>query len=827
MNSLKISIAIMATLGFLGAAPLPPSAANHRGKPGTTFPPSRVPFQHQAPDEVILAKLWWDIGHFSPFTGSISRDAWEKGFFKILNEHLEGRIDLAQAVAETVALLNDPHQLVLAPGEGQGPHFLPAIFEIRDGKPWIIGGDRKQVPAVFGPITSVDGTPVETFLSKRLGSNRSPERIFAAFTLAASQKAPFQSVFGSPKGSLTVSSLDAPAKVQEAWIDGGWKGVRLSEIQEMPPKGLAGLKEKIPALDLRDAHWQLGLVPDPLQTTLILRGASAPDLPVVRIVREHQGVYEADWDRYASDSYSFNRIAAHPAPSRIAWVEKDAPCPAERPLVLLHEHLAEILAGWGLPAHLDTAAETTLLDLAPSLTVRLRTQSWAPGLSDAKHVATYRNGTILSKGAAKALATATILNFDHYYGFTPEHRQAQLFSRMLTIHAEAQTALEVVSRSGWATGDLHGTTGLYLSGELPDPLWETMTIAGVNPTWPCGHLFMVNPYRFEDGSVRFLVSAEGIKAGHILHSINGIPISLISKTAAKSIPHRDETKDPLWSFLLLSNNAFGAPKHVHTYKPQYLTIEVSSSHEDKKIKLHIPAGRPLINDPAPRPPDGWKLFSSTENPPTLDEVLKKIEAGDNIILDARKQNFIDMPWAFSVWELPSRYFSPFFSQSRKTPASPSTWGHKGTYSINGRPNPNPSFSSNEPFCLEKPQNPTLKGRLIIVVDGSVASQNEGISLFLKESFPKNTAIVGTPTGGCIGAMTYVFLYSGDKSSRIIPYSPTVSSVLINGKNIHLAGVPLDYRVSEDEIRKALRVGTSDAVLTSVYSAIKRKRIFTN
>jgi len=121
------------------------------------LPTLRRPFVANAPDSVRLGKLWWDVGLFHPFTGSVSRKAWEDAYFITLTESAKAPFDFRSALARALGTLRDPATLLALNGEGAGDHYLPVIFEVRQDGVWIVGG---LTPAkLFGTIQMVDDQP--------------------------------------------------------------------------------------------------------------------------------------------------------------------------------------------------------------------------------------------------------------------------------------------------------------------------------------------------------------------------------------------------------------------------------------------------------------------------------------------------------------------------------------------------------------------------------------------------------------------------------------------------------------------------------------------
>jgi len=782
------------------------------GQLPVTMPPRRVAFEAKASVDVTFGKLWWDIGLFHPFTGEVSRDQWEKGYFALMNQAVLQGADPAVLAAEALALLKDPASLLLESNEGQGDHFLPVLWEVKNGQAWIIGGDREQIAEPFGPVDTINGTPLTDFLAKRLGSFRSDDRMYVALTLASRQVNAFSVEYVSSQKKLNIRSVSKPEEVKAPWIRGGWKGTPIFNLDKQRFDTIADIKKKIPGgLDVRSSSWKAVSDSETIEALLITLGSQCPKSDMVRVVREHRGQYDEDWDRYAHDSASFNRIAAYPAPNRISWVQPSGGVRATLPQVILDPLLAEVLAGWALPASMNTCAKVTRYSYLPGLDVRLRLESWCGSLSDAKSQATYQNGAILNVNAAKSLAAATIINFDHLFAFTPESMQAGVFQAALNALKVSKNALDLVQRSGGITKDFHSP--VLSAVPFKDALQRIVDPILSKPVYTVLSGPILPTFEMANGEVRIMRSIKGkIPAGWVVEKVNGIDLADLVKRIRPYTAARDENRDLTTLGRLEIGGELGKAltgPGVYSFPANLVVVDPKGAK--KKITLE----QPYVSDREYEPfsgaiPTGWKIL----NKPTVAELTHALATGEKVIVDGRKRRSLDLS---KGWELPAPFASPSQGGFRRTPSSPVVWG---------TPSPNELWETQNDttialrgFAQPVSTNKNLPGSLVVVVSGETVSYPEIVVTFLKEAFPGNTRIIGLPTGGSMGSRCVLALPIGGDNALAF-FSPTVSMDIINGKNYSYRGIPLDRQITESDLDLEMKAGSVDPLFSAVLKVVE-------
>ena len=780
-----------------------------------TLPVRRATFDATAPADVHVGKLWWDIGLFHPFSGEVSRDAWEKGYFALMNKAALPGANEAVLAAEALALLKDPASLVLEVNEGRGDHFLPIIWAVKDGKAWIIGGDKSQIQQPFGPVDQVGGRPIKDFLARRLGSFQSDDRIYAALTLASRRSLAFAMEFAAGGAKANFRSVADLKEIKEPWIQGGWKGHSILELDGQRIPGLEAVKALAP-LDLRAANWMSVGKANGVEDLLMFLGAQSAPKEVVRLAREHRGQYDEDWDRYAHDSSSYNRIVAMPSPNRMAFINGSANSAVTLPQVILDSRLAEALAGWAIPAALNVSARETQYAFGPGLEIRLRLESWSGSLADAKNQATYQNGGLLTVEAAKALAAATIIEYDHLFAFTPEAIQPGVVKAAIAAKSAAPDVFDLVLRSGGITKDSHTTT--FTRGLIKNP-WEG-PIAGIlsRAPWAVQPVPYLPAYETSTGEIRLLRSLTGLaKAGSVIESLKGVPVAEQVKKVRPLTWARPEQRDVVTDFGHLAiGGAMGKP--VQTTDPSTTgPADMVIVEGGKKKTVTLPTWWIYDSQYEPfKAPSGWEIARTGGAAPTVADLTKALEDGKKIIIDARRARCLNVE---AGWKVPAPYPTPSQSGFRRTPDAPFAWGtdpvdsgpwmaqNNTTFAVRGYLQSGPSLTK------------ALPGSLVILVSGVSASHLELAATFLKEAFPLNTKIIGLPTAGTMGVLTRLFLPVGGGDNSLVYYTPTVSLMTIGGHNYNFVGVPLDHQVSEDELLKEMAAGSPDPLLSAGLKAI--------
>jgi len=780
-----------------------------------TLPARRTTFEAKAPTDIQLGKLWWDLGLFHPFTGEVSRDQWEKGFFPLMNKSVQPGADIAVLAAEALALLKDPASLLLESGEGKGDHFLPIIWEVKDGKARIIGGDKAQITEPLGPVDQVGGRPIKDFLARRLGSFQSDDRIYAALTLASRRGAAFAMDFAAGGAKVTIKSVSDLKTLKGAWIQGGWKGRTILELDGFKIPNLEAAKTLAP-LDLRAANWVSVGEASGIEELVMYLGAQSVPKEVVRLAREHRGQYDEDWDRYAHDSSSYNRIVAMPSPNRMAYINGTATSVVALPQVVLDSRLAEVLAGWALPAALNVCARETQYAFGSDLQVRLRLESWSGSLADAKNQATYQNGGLLTVDAAKALAAATIIEYDHLFAFTPEAIQEGVFKRALEARVAALDVEDLVLRSGGVTKDSHTTT--FTRGLIKNPWEATLAPVLAQAPWAVQPVPYLPAYETSTGEIRLLRSISKVAtAGAVIESVKGVPLADLVKSVRPLTWARPDQRDVVTDFGHIAiGGKFGKPVQT-TDGSNSGPSEVVVVEGGKKKTVKLRGWWIFDSQYEPfTPPSGWEIAKTGGAAPTIADITKALEAGKKIIIDARRARCLNVE---AGWKLPAPYPTPSQSGYRRTPDAPFAWGtdpvdggpwmaqSETTFAVRGYIQNGPSMTK------------ALPGSLVILVCGVSASHLELAATFLKEAFPLNTKIVGLPTAGTMGVRTRLFLPVGGGDNSVVYYTPTVSLMTIGGHNYNYIGLPLDHKVSEDELLKEMAAGSPDPLLSAALKGI--------
>lgn len=793
--------------------------------------PRRASFITNAPPEITMAKLWWDIGLFHPFTGNVSRNEWEKGYFGLLNQAMEPGADISKLVAEAVALLQDPYSMILESGEGVGQHFLPILWEVRGSEAWIVGGPASRLSKSFGPIRTINKIPFSTFLTRRLGSFRNEARLLALLSLVSHRETPFEVSFNDGQHELTIDSINTITQAGELWFnDRKSYGTNLCSPEAcsfMTWPDIALIKQ----LDLRLANWIPTNFNSKLENTMVLRSGQAPRQSIYRISREHRGQYDADFDRYGNDSVFFNRILADPPPNFIKFITKTTPCVVTIPKIVIDEILAETLAGWALPPSMNVCARSTTYTVLPGLDLRLRLESWCQGLDIAKHHATHDNGYILSLKAAKALAIATVINHDHYFGFSTEADQVKIFKDSIRVGFESNDVLDFISKIGGVTKDPHGPLDAFLGynedsiAHISKRVIRRRYMQRIfNPNLPAKIM--------DDGKIRLLRTIpDGPKAGTELISLNGHLIAdAIAKIAPYSASRNDHTDFILNRDMRIGNlfnpnkdnsnqNPFQIPEILRIsgrpYNQMALTEFVFPS---SKSNATLPSSMTTVST------DPRIVLIQAGSNTSLSDIITHVQNGKVVILDATKfPDPITGPWdSRGAWLLPKPFITPAMWEVFRTPNAPFTWGNEGPDDQWQRTRDFPStVTIGVPTIRIPSEVSNLPGRIITVVNHLTVSRAEMQVSFLKESFPTITHVIGLPTGGVMGTMTKILLPSGLNDNRLVVYSPTASKIYFNGKNFDNASLPLDYKFTDQDINLEFQSGTDDALLSAAIRYAKR------
>lgn len=787
----------LASALFLGAG-----AAMAADQPATV-PPMRASFQVRVPSEVAFGKLWMDVALFHPFSGSISRDAWEAGYFRILDTVATGHTANQQNWAEALALLGDPCSLVLPGDEGTGAEFLPVLWEGgNDGLVWIVGGDRNQVPAKFGPIASINGVSLEKFLADRVGSRPIMAQRIGALTLASRRKTEFTwEVKDSAGRRMELKSIHKVP--EEIWIEGDWSGVPLHEAIKLKTRdAILGLK----SLDLRMINWPCWDGAYSLISSLrYIHGTQ----PMAWIERGHVGfsqVNEGDPRPAVYNSGVLVRLTTEPWP--IGHI-----LPAKLPQALVHEGNLGMLAGLAFDGSVDAPAKVAFVTMPDGIRIALRTASWGSSQAVPSAGTSFSNAGLLSVPAARALAAAAIINYDSLFTYSRAEAQRKLVDGVLTLYANGCSVLEMIRYIDLFSGDAHSGAQSRGVGMFPTPQAMIARLSGSQSVAPWKRPVFSNIQTFLDskGKVRLLRASAtyALPAGAELLEVDG-------KTPGDLL-HVVKTRTGLTP---LFEGAFST-RIGDFLRPDALLngYKIKTFDPWEKAEKETEITRFSSVAPSRFEAPGW-VFATSKSQMGPKAIAEAMAAGYSVVLDMRFASDGTRSTLMDPYENPDGFPGiPNEAYFKKTASKPAEWGRGDTPTPNSDPGDRSARLEGNVWlggAANGHFRGTLRGTLVLLVDGSTLSYLETRSLLLRELFHGHVQVAGLPSAGTTGNTAWVFLPTGEPASPWTVYSPTGMWPIYGlASPNNGAGVPLDIQITPKELESAITKGEPDPLLAAL------------
>lgn len=769
------------------------------------IPPGRAVFDLSAPVPVALGKLWTDVGLFYPFPGPTRRVDWERDYFALLNRSLKDSESLDSLAAQALGLLGDPNALVLPKSEGKGEYFIPLLFEFdREGRAWIVGGDRAIVAKRLGPVTHINGETIQSFLARRVGDHPSPDQATAALSMAGHQASRFEWAISFSDGT----NLKVPAtKVLpgDVWIEGGWDGVSLHELPGLSSEGLAAVRR----LDLRMAPWMNAgastLLP---KLTPVWRSLKARALAQETYVATRQNTGYPDGS--ISGVYT-SKVTLEPVPF-LQQPAADSAITVRWPQGgYVPSGLSRALGGWALSPDAKALASRTRYALG-AVDVIFPTSMYVSRVSFQGSASTgpsrgelpalgFEHGKLLQREAAKALAVATIMNFDQLFGFTPERVQRSFAEGLLGLLKDAADVPDLILRSAPLNQEPHAHVRQANGGARTDSDEKVRHLR----TPPRRFL----PFRILSPDPRTLVvlvatppagAASPMRAGAKILGIEGIPVQEWLVRAARINPGRSDDRMRVGielNYCLPDQESLSVEFANPGEAAQVRTIALLSGKEFTEV--HLPALHPTL-------PAGWTLVNTPEQLST-DEMIRRSEAGENFLVDFRVPDVLADP--------DTRLAIPDLSYFIKSPSQPAPWGSSpGSISMQavrakvGKPEMPP---------------PALKGRIVLLVWGENQSSTESQPIVLKaaQGMSSHVYLVGLPTAGITGPTTTIRLPLGEETGFAY-YTPTGAWPVFRSRSIQYQGLPLDWGISiERLLEQSKKKGSQDPLLECTIEDLNR------
>lgn len=768
----------------------------------SSFPPQRTGFDLRPTAPVLLGKLWTDIGLFYSFNGNAgtTRNEWESKFFELMNQSTLPNHPLRLLAAQALGDLRDPGAFVIPENEGRGDYFLPVLFEAKpDGSIWLTGGSRDELPRMLGPIDQINGESLARFLSPYAGGSPSPAQAASVLSTASVKTSPFTWEIRFKDGSSR--TLHATKELpKDLWVDGDWDGTPLQSLPKLSADELA----KVRRVDLRIAPWlRSGALSKSLPLDTVWAALKKLALPkeAFKIARQNTGYPDGSRDGAFSSKVVLEAVPFVPQKDAsivfsLRWPQGGAVPTA----------ISRALAGWALdPAYNAVATQTRYrlqeVDIVFPTAVFVRSGSYLPAASPApskgEQVSVgFENGSHLNRTAAKALASASILNFDHLYGFTPEVFQEPFARGVLGLSESVTDVPQLIMRTSAFAHDPHTHIVQANGGIRVDPLEKER-----HPSTPPTrfHPFFGLCPDLETYLVMNLNDVEGLKlpihVGAHIYSIEGIPIQEWLKRAEAINPGRPD--DPM-------RRAFEL--NYCTPSLESLKIEFANPGEPRQTQS-IPTikGKSYVEaslfKPSAALPQGWTLINQPEQI-SGNDLIERMQKGENFILDYRVYDVLKDPITKIVNINEYSWI--------KTPSSPCIWGSSSTTIV---------FQAAS-YRIGDPANaPTgVSGRAVVLVWGSNQSSMETMPLSIRTGvgLEGRVFLVGLPTAGVTGPITTVRLPVGEEKGFAY-YTPTGAwPVFRGGLTIQYRGLPLDYRVPmADLLRKMASGRSTDPLLECV------------
>ncbi len=774
-----------------------------QGSSLSEFPSRRLGFEVKAPVPVALGKLWTDIGLFYPFPVEVRRADWERGFFQTMNRSTSESLPLRLLAAQALMGLRDPGALVLEKQEGKGDFFLPVLFHVKSHQVWINGGSREAVPQSIGPIEKINGVSIKEFLARYVGESPTEDQMAAALSFAAQRTESFSwsLLLGDGSTKVVAATKELP---KDIWVEGGWDGVPLHQLVATSAQDLATVQR----LDLRIAPWLRGgglALNEQLEGLWPRLKATAKSNPVYLVSRQNIGYPDG-----SPTSVYTSKVILEPAPFiesagakptfTVRWPQGGA----------VPVSLTQTLAGWALPADvraIGASARYAFQDVDVILPTAVYGSQ--AGFRDSAYTGPVRgelpalgfaNGRVLNRTAAKALATASMLNFDQLFGFTPEAFQQSLSLGLLGLYERAKNVPDLIFQAAPFNREPHSHVRQANGGTRTDvdekirhastPERRFLPFRAINPTTDSLLVLVSTPE---------VASPIPIRAGARIKAINGTPIKQWLDQASLINPARPADRMriglelnyclPTQGPLSVEFENPGEPSQVQAITP--LTAKAYT-------EVYLPKAHAAL-------PKGWTLVNQPQQL-SYNDLLHRAETGENFLVDFRVPNALKGPRSMLV-NTGMGYFI-------KTPTEPAPWG-----------SPTDSMAMQAvSVTLGDPGTPQkgLRGRIVLLVWGENQSSTETMPLVLRtaDGIHQQVFIVGLPTAGVTGPITTLRLPIGEEDGFAY-YTPTGAWPFFRGRAIQYRGLPLDREFTIKDVLQRIEKGKSeDPLLDCAIEALK-------
>lgn len=720
-----------------------------------------------------IGKLWWDVGLFYPFAGEVSRSQFDSALFAGLNEatakapNSMDPTELRVRAAEIIAALRDPQALILRKGEGEGPNFLPVIYEIRADGIWVIGGDAAAVKAPVGPLAGINGQPLNQFLLEHVGSKPTLQQVLAALGVLGRQAAPFEWTFEATQGVLKVkSTTKVPASI---WVEGGLKGEAWAHEWSM--------QSPASKLDFRHMAWFDAVGHSALEGLKFASVLETEPTQIQRVVRANRGS-QAFGGGSAQGLHQYPYYQTVVGEPVMGWklpgeITHLFPAQLRRHFVVELPAVsgmtgADMLSGWSLPPSMLAPSDLSRWELAPGVIVQMPTGSYASGARIDKAmdplIGKFGPSGTLSRRSAAALVAASVANWDHLFGFTEAKYQEGLFNYLSKAYLDGRNVEDFLPGAVPFTKDGHANGAAFSFG--PAKFEDTLKNQGQLPFEaeldPAGRLVVIRTARTE------------IPVGSVILSLDGKPVAeVIAKAKAVTPGLPGDRSSWLWWGLSGQGNFTGK-----------LAVELQRGKEIRKLVVaRLQSNRDGFLPPKAKVPEGWRLFSS-ETPGTLDDLVNHLKSGRNAIVDNRYRSGPPITGELNSPVLP---YKASVSEFIRTPKEPVTWGSDTT--------PN---SIMEGSIQDHPRDPALVkgwGKAYYLVSGTTRSAAESAPIHQRLRLGDAARIVGLPTVGTTSPLCRLMFPTGDEQGRTLAWSPTPAFPIFDSGTIQFRGVPIDEQPS--------------------------------
>jgi hypothetical protein len=806
-SGLKAILALVVSLPLL--------QAQDRGE----MPPLRVKFSnHPVPAGMQVGKLWWDVGFFHPFP-SVSHDAWDTRYFSIMNKSIASDANPRLLIAEALGALNDQGSMVLDEEEGRGPNALPLIYEYRENGLWVVGGDKSQIQQAHGPISHINGETVDEFIAKHVGKTENPSQIISVVMTSAQRVKPFKWELRSPAGNLTINSVSSIPK--EVWVQGGFRGTPISQcIVNADLKTNAGI-------DLRMLHWFNAIETDRMGYYFAALMKRAKSTPTVKVFSSSKGVrHPIDFlgsdplERSGYGSIYWNVLLSENIDEgNPQGIEIQAAYPDAWPFPSINQSLA----GWLLPTvKVRPSAAVHRYSISPKVEIQLTTQTFQAQMDprQGKVDTHYKGNEELTSRAAIMLTAASLANFSTLFGFLPEEKQEPFFEALIRLSETASSTSELLQKVAPFHGDAHANDHLFKYG-LVKPGSNFFAANSQAPTtWLPTELNSYFPFQvFEQHGKAIVIqtASSEIPTGSEVVSVNEKPVvQLIAKAKEIDTQGKDDKVGRFaWVIPSLLHNSFDQASYLsESPKGTPVGVEVRRDGETQKIKTFLTnTEQTLAWLPTSRKvPAGWEILNQ-ERSLSVDEVIKKLNSGINLIVDLR--------WPYPKFPIQSSYRLADKEGSRvssvfaRTPSVPAAWGEVDSYSS--------LFLSVKGYRKERKKIAKNHfGKMVILVSATSRSSIETAAISTKFAFlphASNVQMVGLPTAGVTGSITTLVFPEGGNSESYPVWTPTPSYPVFNGETFQFRGMRLEHTFTIQELMK--EVPDPDLLMAALFKYVTK------